>query len=200
MGIQLQILKILAILVLFYATLRKGEDKTGAITAVVMLTIFSLVIRAMDSGIYGVILAFGGILTAIICTAFHYNDRKISSGEFMISAAIGAMVGPAGAAVLFLIVMSLSIAQRLLGADTIRLRDRYAGCLVEPSPSLAGDGYESSREWLGASKRARDTAEEPGEARVPDYARLTAIVIPTLSWGAKLAIAALAVVFSGLFI
>ena len=200
MGIQLQILKILAILVLFYATLRKGEDKTGAITAVVMLTIFSLVIRAMDSGIYGVILAFGGILTAIICTAFHYNDRKISSGEFMISAAIGAMVGPLGAAVLFLIVMSLSIAQKLLGADTIRIRDRYAECLAEPSASRAGDGHEPSLKFVGASKKDREAAEEPREARVPEYARVTAIVIPILPWGAKLALAALAVVFSGLFI
>ncbi len=202
-GIQIQILKVLTILVLFYATLRKGEDRTGAITAVVMLTVFSIVIRGMNSGVYGIILAFTGILAAMLCTVFNYNERRISSGEFMISAALGAMVGPAGAVILFLIVMSLSLTQRIMGAGTTSLRDRYAGYLLDPSPVYSGEEYKSPLARIEASKMFSAPEKDAGDAgqeSIADYARGTMSGIPTLPWGAKLAIAAMAVIFSGFFI
>ncbi len=123
--VQMNILKMMAVCLVFYTAFRRPGN--GHLTFVIVSLIIpgSLFAYWLDGGINGIAFSLSGMLVAAVGASAYYLARRLSPVEYIITIAIGSIVGPAGIFFLFLIVFALNMAQKLLGADTTVVKDRY---------------------------------------------------------------------------
>ena len=160
-----------------------------------------LVIYWTKDGTAGVIFSISGILTATAGVIACHIVKRITTVEYLTTAAIGAITGPGGTIFIILIVFIMSVLQKISGNETTETKDRFFRHFAEneeiiPCTDRPFRISTAEMNWFLKMENGISNPEESDDEN--DMIGVSRQKI--LPWGTKLALATLAILISGVFI
>ncbi|MCK4538324.1 MAG: hypothetical protein KAV42_05950 [Candidatus Krumholzibacteria bacterium] len=196
-SIIISLLKVLAVLAVFYNIFMNRERTIVTIVSASMIIVWACIARVLYSGYGGLAIVLLGIIVGALCSVSRYRSGRIKLEDFITSMAVGGLTGPVGAFILFTIVFLLSVFERVMHAGTTSMLERHATSLVEPSMLYPVEEYKSPLAKIGSGIATRPgrTTTNPIEALgIPPGFSIENLTFP---WSAKIALATLSVMFIG---
>jgi hypothetical protein len=199
------ILNVIASLFMLAGTVIRPHERKRLYWTIVPVYIITLILHTICSGITGFAWCIAGGGTAFILTYGLYRMRRITESELLISLVVGTLLGPAGYAAAFAIASILLIAQHVMRAEVAP-----ATHILFPTPSSQGCRVlcKNEKPSLAEIEAGKILNEDDADLMNPngqhDRRNQEGYISEgdhdwgLLPWRAKLALAALTVLFIGI--
>lgn len=200
-NMQIDYLNVIAIVVILIAVFREMHGRSAYNFTLLTIISASAAVHAANSGISGIVFVAAGMAVAAICNYSGLRYSATNRRRFLISVMIGAVVGPAGAFFIFMIVLIMNLLQGFLRASTTSVRDRYATCLADGSMVPGWEEARSPVARIEAKRFGSEEIDKPGRCgSTPGSESGSLCTYHAFPWSAKIAIATLTVLLSGVFV
>ncbi len=167
----------------------------------------SIALNWLSGGIGGLLFSLSGIAVASLCLFPLSLWNRLPRSGFVDASAVGTIFGPTGSIAVFAIALILQVVEWLVGGRSTSIRDRFAGYAFSFASSFTTDAQSSPFTAIEAKKvmidEYRIIDEMGGDSFRREHEFLDAppqLNSLTLPWRARLALATLSILISGLFI
>ncbi|MDZ7860831.1 MAG: hypothetical protein U5O15_09270 [Candidatus Krumholzibacteriota bacterium] len=197
--LQTLILKILA--VAFIMIIITSRPKKKVLTAIIFTAVMSLAVHAFRDGISGVYFSVSGIFISLLLTTPIRFYKKTSKLGFLYSAAAGAITGPLGSILVFIILFTFLAISKLFKSRQLMVLSNFRNpALLLQFTIPAQENLTSQLSRIEASRMDNENGQPDGlEYKYEDGEQMTKN-IRIGPWKTMLAMSTLAVVIIGVFV
>ncbi len=196
---QTLILKILA--VAFIMIIITSSPKKSVLTAIIFTAAMSLAFHAFRDGIGGVYFSASGIFISLLLTTPIQFYEKTSKSVFVYSAAAGAITGPLGSILVFIIIFTFLAIAKLFKSRQFMVLSNLHNLAFYPQSAIPSQETLTSQLARIEASRMDNESGQTGEIEYKyEDEEKTPNNIRIAPWKTILAMSTLAVVIIGVFI
>ncbi|MBN2185816.1 MAG: hypothetical protein JW746_10880 [Candidatus Krumholzibacteriota bacterium] len=198
---QTAILKTAAVMILLYSAFLRPSKSTPSTKVLLSVIIGVLYIYWTKAGIEGVAFSFYGILAATAGVIACHIVTRMTAGEYLTTAAIGAITGPIGMIFIILIVFTMNTIQKISGNETTETKERFIRQFAEnkeAAPQI-DEHFGMTIAEINLLMKSDTVISAPGGSCAASD-RIDASSGKIFPWGIKLAFATLTILISGVFL
>jgi hypothetical protein len=195
---QLQTLFLKLLAVLFILVILTSNSKRNLLAAIIFVAIMSIAIHTFRDGINGLYFSTSGIAISFFLTIPIHFNRKATKSRFIYSTVAGAITGPLGSIVVFIILFFFLAISRLFKSQQLVFSSSQQMMVPIQPASLGEENLKSQLVRIEATKMNDDS--NYGNNTQPLEPEQKSPQLRTGPWKTILAMSTLAVIITGMFI
>ncbi len=194
--LQTLFLKLLAILFIF--VIMTNNSKKTVLVTIAYIAIMSIAIHTLRDGLSGLYFSTSGIIISFLLTIPMHFNNKTTKSRFVYSTAAGAITGPLGSILVFMILFLFLAVSKFFKAEQLVLSNIQPMIIPIQAPALGEENLKSQLARIEASKMDNENNYIVDlESSERERKSLRHILDP---WKTILAMSTLAVIITGVFV